>query len=70
MANLKEIKDRISSVKKTKQITSAMKLVAAAKLKRATDLAVAARPNREQHRWAPCSRAARRAPARRPPPRC
>jgi F-type H+-transporting ATPase subunit gamma len=48
MANLKEIKVRISAVKKTKQITSAMKLVAAAKLKRATDRALAARPYREQ----------------------
>lgn len=48
MANLKDIKNRIASVKKTKQITSAMKLVAAAKLKRATDNAVAARPYREQ----------------------
>jgi len=48
VANLKDIKNRIGSVKKTKQITSAMKLVAAAKLKRATDNAVAARPYREQ----------------------
>ena len=48
MPNLKDIKNRIGSVKKTKQITSAMKLVAAAKLKRATDRAVAARPYREQ----------------------
>ncbi len=48
MPNLKDIKNRISSVKKTKQITSAMKLVAAAKLKRAQDQAVAARPYREQ----------------------
>lgn len=48
MPNLKDIKNRIGSVKKTKQITSAMKLVAAAKLKRAQDQAVAARPYREQ----------------------
>lgn len=48
MANLKDIRNRISSVKKTKQITSAMKLVAGAKLKRATDKALAARPYREQ----------------------
>ena len=48
MPNLKDIKNRIGSVKKTKQITSAMKLVAAAKLKRATDNAMAARPYREQ----------------------
>lgn len=48
MANLKEIKIRISATQKTKQITSAMKLVAAAKLKRATDSALAARPYRER----------------------
>ncbi len=48
MANLKDIRSRISSVKKTRQITSAMKLVAGAKLKRATDRALAARPYREQ----------------------
>jgi F-type H+-transporting ATPase subunit gamma len=48
MANLKDIKTRIGSVKKTKQITSAMKLVAAAKLRRATDRATAARPYRRQ----------------------
>lgn len=44
MPNLKEVKIRIGSVKKTKQITSAMKLVAGAKLKRATDRASAAQP--------------------------
>jgi F-type H+-transporting ATPase subunit gamma len=44
MANLKDIRRRISSVKKTKQITSAMKLVAAAKLRRATEAAMSARP--------------------------
>ena len=48
MANLREIKTRIAGVKKTKQITSAMKLVAAAKLNRATAAATAARPYREQ----------------------
>ncbi|MEN0067348.1 MAG: ATP synthase F1 subunit gamma [Myxococcota bacterium] len=48
MANLKDIRSRISTVKKTRQITSAMKLVAGAKLKRATDRALAARPYREQ----------------------
>lgn len=48
MPNLKDIRLRIGSVKKTKQITSAMKLVAGAKLKRATDRAMAARPYREQ----------------------
>lgn len=44
MPNLKDIKTRIVSVQKTKQITSAMKLVAAAKLKGATDRATAAQP--------------------------
>jgi F-type H+-transporting ATPase subunit gamma len=44
MPSLKDIKTRINSVKKTRQITSAMKLVAAAKLKGATDRALAAQP--------------------------
>lgn len=48
MPNLKDIRTRIGTVKKTKQITSAMKLVAGAKLKRATERATAARPYREQ----------------------
>lgn len=48
MPNLKDIKTRIVSVKKTKQITSAMKLVAGAKLKRATDAATNAQPYKEQ----------------------
>jgi len=48
MANLKDIKTRIGSVKKTKQITSAMKLVAGAKLKRATDRATEAQPYQAQ----------------------
>lgn len=48
MANLKDIKTRIGSVKKTKQITSAMKLVAGAKLRRATERAMNARPYRAQ----------------------
>ena len=37
MANLKEIRNRIASVGSTMQITSAMKMVSAAKLKRAQD---------------------------------
>ena len=37
MANLKEIRNRIASVSSTMQITSAMKMVSAAKLKKATD---------------------------------
>ena len=44
MANLKEIKKRIGSVKNTQQITKAMKMVSAAKLRRAQDAVVAARP--------------------------
>ncbi len=48
MANLKEIRIRISSVESTKQITSAMKLVAASKFKRATDAIVTMRPYAEK----------------------
>jgi F-type H+-transporting ATPase subunit gamma len=44
MANLKIIRTRISSVKSTRQITSAMKMVAAAKLRRAQDKIVSLRP--------------------------
>ena len=44
MANLKSIKKRIVSVKSTRQITKAMKMVSAAKLRRAQDNVVAARP--------------------------
>jgi F-type H+-transporting ATPase subunit gamma len=43
VANLKELKTRIASVKSTQKITRAMKLVAAAKMKRATDAALASR---------------------------
>jgi len=44
MATLRDIKRRIKSVKSTQQITKAMKMVAAAKLKRAQDDIIAARP--------------------------
>jgi F-type H+-transporting ATPase subunit gamma len=44
MASLKEIRQRISSVKSTRQITSAMKMVSAAKLKRAQDAIIQIRP--------------------------
>ena len=44
MPNLKEIKSRITSVKSTIQITSAMKMVSAAKLKKAQDAIVQLRP--------------------------
>ena len=44
MASLKSIRKRIGSVKNTRKITRAMKLVAAAKLRRAQDAIIAARP--------------------------
>lgn len=48
MANLKEIRNRISSVSSTMQITSAMKMVSAAKLKKAQDAITAMRPYAEK----------------------
>ncbi|MGB3469164.1 MAG: ATP synthase F1 subunit gamma, partial [Cyclobacteriaceae bacterium] len=48
MANLKEVKNRISSVTSTQQITKAMKMVAAAKLKRAQDKITQMRPYSEK----------------------
>ena len=47
MASLSDIKRRIGSVKNTRKITRAMKLVAAAKMRRATDAATAAQPYQE-----------------------
>ncbi|MDX9883660.1 MAG: ATP synthase F1 subunit gamma [Prolixibacteraceae bacterium] len=44
MANLKEIRNRIASVKTTRQVTSAMKMVSAAKLKKAQDAILQIRP--------------------------
>jgi len=44
MANLKEIRNRITSISSTMQITSAMKMVSAAKLKKAQDAITAMRP--------------------------
>ena len=44
MANLKDIKNRILSVESTKKITRAMKMVAAAKVKRAENLVKTSRP--------------------------
>ncbi len=44
MANLKAIRDRINSVKNTKKITEAMRLVAAAKVRRAQQQVIATRP--------------------------
>lgn len=48
MANLKEIRNRIASVGSTMQITSAMKMVSAAKLKRAQDAITQMRPYAEK----------------------
>lgn len=48
MANLKEIRGRISSISSTMQITSAMKMVSAAKLKKAQDAIVMLRPYSEK----------------------
>ena len=44
MAGLKEIRNRIASVKTTRQVTSAMKMVSAAKLKKAQDAIMQIRP--------------------------
>lgn len=44
MANLKEVRNRITSVTSTQQITKAMKMVSAAKLKRATNAIIQLRP--------------------------
>lgn len=48
MPSLKDLKNRISSVKSTRKITSAMKMVAASKLRRAQEQAEAARPYAER----------------------
>lgn len=48
MASLKDLRNSISSVKSTQRITSAMKMVAAAKLRRAQENAEAARPYAER----------------------
>ncbi|MDB9774675.1 ATP synthase F1 subunit gamma [Vicingaceae bacterium] len=48
MANLKEIRSRITSVSSTRQITSAMKMVSAAKLKRAQDAITQMKPYAEK----------------------
>jgi F-type H+-transporting ATPase subunit gamma len=59
MANLKEIKKRIGSVKNTQQITKAMKMVSAAKLRRAQEAVVAARPYSDKMKEVLASIAAR-----------
>ena len=48
MPSLKDLKNRIASVKSTQKITKAMQMVAAAKLRRAQEVAVAARPYAER----------------------
>jgi len=48
MPSLKDLKNRIGSVKSTRKITKAMQMVAAAKLRRAQEAAVAARPYAER----------------------
>ena len=48
MPSLKDLKVRINSVKNTQKITSAMKMVAAAKLRRAQEQAEASRPYAER----------------------
>ncbi len=61
MPSLKDLKNRINSVKSTRKITSAMKMVAAAKLRRAQEAAEAARPYTERmdHVLANLARAAK-----------
>jgi len=44
MANLKEVRNRIKSVANTQQITKAMKMVSAAKLRKATERIIQMRP--------------------------
>ena len=48
MPSLKEVRNRIVSVNSTKQITAAMKMVSAAKLRRAQDAVVRMRPYAEK----------------------
>ena len=48
MPNLKDLKNRIESVKNTRKITKAMQMVAAAKLRRAQEAAEASRPYSER----------------------
>ena len=62
MANLRDIKRRIGSVRKTQQITRAMRMVAAAKLRRAQQAVLAARPY-SQRIWATLHEVALREPA-------
>ncbi len=67
MPSLIDIRRRVRSVKNTQQITKAMKMVSAAKLRRAQDRAIAARPYAEMLRQmlANVAEAAAQAPERR-----
>jgi F-type H+-transporting ATPase subunit gamma len=66
MASLKDLRNRIASVKATQKITKAMQMVAAAKLRRAQEAAEAARPYAERmERVLANSRAASPGPTRR-----
>src|SRR5512141_3372028 len=66
MASLIDIRRRLRSLKNTQQITRAMKMVAAAKLRRAQDRAIAARPYARALREVLASVSARVAEARHP----
>ena len=59
MATLKDLKTRINSVKSTQKITAAMKMVAAAKLRRAQEAAVSGRPYADRMRRVTASLAAK-----------
>ena len=62
MANVRDIRRRIRSVRNTQQVTKAMKMVAAAKLRRAQERILAARPYANQMRTVLASLAARANP--------
>jgi F-type H+-transporting ATPase subunit gamma len=66
MANVRDIRRRIRSVRNTQQVTKAMKMVAAAKLRRAQERILAARPYANQMRVVLSSLAARAHPERHP----
>ena len=66
MPNLRDIRRRIRSVKSTQQVTRAMKIVAAAKLRRAQDRILATRPYAQQMRQVLASLATRTDPSRHP----
>ena len=66
MANIRDIRRRIRSVKSTQQITKAMKMVAAAKMRRAQEAILGARPYAHKMREVLASLAARVSPAAHP----